>query len=136
MIQRIQTIWFIMATACTFATIKCAYYAGSKDVLSPATDFNAFTYVPIAVLTCGIGLLSLVLIFLYGNRKLQLKLTIAGLAASIGLIALYIWRTGMYSSGAVTIFAIFTFAIPVFLFLAARAIWKDEKLVKSVDRLR
>jgi hypothetical protein len=27
-------------------------------------------------------------------------------------------------------------AIPVFLLMAARAIYKDEKLVKSVDRLR
>jgi hypothetical protein len=32
--------------------------------------------------------------------------------------------------------SLLAFAIPVFLVFAARGIWKDEQLVKSVDRLR
>jgi|JI6StandDraft_1071083.scaffolds.fasta_scaffold689009_1 hypothetical protein len=136
MLQRIQTIWFIIAAACTFATFKCAFYSGSVSATSPATDFNASSYFLITILTSAIGMLSLVLIFLYGNRKQQFKISILNLVASLGLIALYFWRTNQFVSGAITIFAIFTFAIPVFLFLATRAIWKDEQLIKSVDRLR
>ncbi|MBC7588068.1 MAG: DUF4293 family protein [Chitinophagaceae bacterium] len=136
MIQRIQTIWFILAAACTFATFKCAFFSGSIDTFTPAKDFNASNYVPITILTSVIGVLGLVLIFLYGNRKLQLQLTIANLIASLLLIALYFWQIGIFVSGAITIFAIFTFAIPLFLFLAARSIWKDQRLVRSVDRLR
>jgi hypothetical protein len=77
-----------------------------------------------------------VLIFLYKNRKQQMKLSIVNLVASIVLIGLYFWRLKLLFSASVSVFAIFTFAIPVFLFLAARAIWKDHQLVKSVDRLR
>jgi hypothetical protein len=137
MIQRIQTIWFIMAAACTFATFKCAFFSWANNAATRPTEFNASEgHRLITILTSAIGVLSLVLIFLYGNRKLQLKLSIANLAASLVLIALYFWQLKQYPSGVVTLFAIFTFAIPVFLFLAARAIWKDEQLVKSVDRLR
>jgi len=136
MIQRIQTIWFIIAAACTFATFRCAFYSGSINAITPAADFNASSYLLITILTSVIGVFSLVLIFLYGNRKLQLKLSIANLLLSVGLVALYLWQTSHFVSGAITLFAVFTFAIPVFLFLAARGIWKDEKLVKSVDRLR
>jgi hypothetical protein len=32
--------------------------------------------------------------------------------------------------------SVFALAIPVFLVLAINGMWKDEKLVKSLDRLR
>ena len=37
--------------------------------------------------------------------------------------------------GVSTITSIFVFAIPMLFFLAARGIYKDQKLVKSLDRL-
>jgi hypothetical protein len=61
-------------------------------------------------------------------------------AAAAGLsiinIVLYITELKKFSSGNMSLAAILALAIPVFLLLAIRGIWKDEKLVKSLDRLR
>jgi hypothetical protein len=41
-----------------------------------------------------------------------------------------------FTSGNMALTSVFALAIPVFLLLAISGIWKDEKLVKSLDRLR
>ena len=39
-------------------------------------------------------------------------------------------------SGSISLSAIFVFAIVAGYIMAARGIWKDEKLVKTLDKLR
>jgi hypothetical protein len=48
----------------------------------------------------------------------------------------YIIEMGNFLSGNVAIWAVFYFAILGCFILAARGILKDEKLIKSMDRLR
>jgi drug/metabolite transporter (DMT)-like permease len=76
------------------------------------------------------------IIFLYKNRKQQLWLTIGAAALAIINIIIYFSQLKKYVSGNVSLAAVLVFAIPIFLLLAANGIWKDEKLVKSLDRLR
>ena len=76
------------------------------------------------------------MIFLYKNRKLQFRLTILALLLSLLNIFLYYRETLAYTEGNYTITAILTLLIPIFLFFASRGIYKDEKLIKSADRLR
>jgi peptidoglycan/LPS O-acetylase OafA/YrhL len=80
----------------------------------------------------------LIFIFLYKNRKQQLWLTLAAFVVSVINIILYFKEIKSFlpQQGNYNLAAVFTFAIPVFLILAVRGIWKDEKLVKSLDRLR
>lgn len=85
--------------------------------------------------------LALVSIFLFRNRKLQLRLvlfTLIGVLIGIGLIAgLFLQQGGELSDqleGGLGI--ILPFLSILFLILAYRFIRRDDKLVRSMDRLR
>jgi hypothetical protein len=51
-------------------------------------------------------------------------------------IVIYFSQLKKFTSGNISLTAVLAFAVPVLLLLAARGIWKDEKLMKSLDRLR
>lgn len=135
MIQRIQTLWLLAAGICGFATLKLPFYIGSKGNL-PAEPFTAVNNVFLMIIAIITAVVAFVAIFLYKNRGLQLKLGLAALAASIIYIFLCFSGIKQYNTGGIALTSVFTFAIPVFLLLALRNIYKDEKLVKSADRLR
>jgi hypothetical protein len=132
MIQRIQTIWLLFATACAFISLRTSFYISTV----PPVHFTGTTDMLILILSVIIGTIALVDIFLFKNRSLQLKITIADLALSILVIALYFMDLKKYSGGGFALTAAIVFLIPVLLFLACRGIYRDQKLVKSADRLR
>ena len=135
MIQRIQTIWLLLASLCGFASLKFPFFI-SSIALAPAVDLTAMSNTLLMIVTVAAAIVALITIFLYGNRKLQIKLGSAGSIASILAIILYFVEMKNYSSGGVALFSVFSFAVPVFYILALRGIYKDEKLVRSSDRLR
>ncbi len=136
MIQRIQSLWLLAGSACAFLTMKFAfYYIGPHPDLS-SDQFNATTNMVLLILTSILGALCLFNIFIYKQRKLQLWLTILGIVISILNIFLYFDYKKNYTGGGLALSSIFAFAIPVFLFFAAQGIYRDQKLVKSMDRLR
>ncbi|MBS1935801.1 MAG: DUF4293 family protein, partial [Bacteroidetes bacterium] len=90
----------------------------------------------ILILTVIVFVGALIAIFLYKNRKLQLRICIAGIIISLLNIFLYYRETKTFTEGNYDLTAILAIAIPVLFILAARGINKDEKLVKSLDRLR
>jgi hypothetical protein len=61
---------------------------------------------------------------------------LAGILISLLNLLLYYRQTQKFAEGNYDLTALLVLAIPVFLILAARGINKDEKLVKSLDRLR
>lgn len=135
MIQRVQSLWLLAASICGFATLKMPFYVGSVGA-APAEEFTAMSHLLILILSIAAAIVALVSIFLYNNRPLQLKIALAGMAISILNIVLYFVFTRKYDTGAIALNAVFSFAIPVFFIMAMIGINKDEKLVKSVDRLR
>jgi hypothetical protein len=80
-------------------------------------------------------ILSLVTIFLFKDRKLQIRLCLIGIAVSI-LILLFYWLEIKNVKGTISLTALFALAIPVSYFMAFRGIRADQKLVKSLDKLR
>ncbi len=140
MIQRIQSLWLLAASAAAFTTLKVSFYSGHKigDALKTYQFLNATSTIPIIVLSVAVAITSLVLIFLYKDRSLQIKITLAALAVSILTLVLYFFELKNFVQGesSFDLTCVFAFVIPVFLFLAFRGIYTDEKLVKSVDRLR
>jgi hypothetical protein len=52
------------------------------------------------------------------------------------VFVLYFIETQKYTVGGYALTSVIVIAIPVLQILAAMSIYKDEKLVKSVDRLR
>jgi len=117
-----------------------SFYSGSKIVKGTLTHnvrLKADTSeILILILTGIVVLLCAIAIFLYKNRKRQLTLTVINCILSILLIVLYFLEIQKFETGIVSLSCLFTLAVPIFLFLAARGIWRDEKLIKSLDRLR
>lgn len=140
MLQRIQTVWLLIASALGFATLSnsISFYSGNKLVenVSKFVPLTARENIFILILTVSIAVAALVTVFLFKDRKMQLKVTLGVFAVSLINIGLYYLQTKNYVEGKMDLTSLASFAISVFLVLAARGIWKDEQLVKSVDRLR
>lgn len=139
MIQRIQTIWLFLSALCAAFTYKFPFYSGNiigKDNIQRyeklVASSNFLLLISTALLIGG----AIVIIFLYKNRKQQFWLTMGAAGLSIINIIIYFSELKKFTSGNMSLTAVFAFAIPIFLLLAATGIWKDEKLVKSLDRLR
>ncbi len=139
MLQRLQSIWLLLAAGFNAITFRFPFYSGdwSKDILPGfIVELNARTTIWLTILTALTAALAFVTIFLFDNRKLQLKLVYLGIFLSVALLTIYIIEMGNFLSGNVAIWAVFYFAILGCFVLAARGILKDEKLIKSMDRLR
>jgi len=143
MIQRIQTLWLLLASGAAFASLKFSAYSYIKPVDTTtqiATNelyrITGASTAFLIVATVAIAVASLILIFLYKDRPKQKWLTLLVMLLSIGNIALYYRESRIYPNGSFDLTAVIILLIPVFLFLAFRGIWRDEKLVKSTDRLR
>jgi hypothetical protein len=139
MVQRLQTLWLLLAAIFSFLTFKLPFYSGSKTVkgiVQPNVRLDAASQVALLGLTGAVILLCFIAIFLYKDRKKQLTLTIINIILSIVLLVVYFMQIQKFEAGVISLSCLFTLAIPIFLFLAARGIWKDEKLIKSLDRLR
>lgn len=136
MIQRIQTIYLIGAALIT----------GVLPFLMPLwTDSNNQPYYFTAELSYMIlfGLstfLSVVSIFLYKTRQHQFVLGRLNILLNLILLGLLIFNlttlSGDDSSSEKGIGLVLPFVSIVLLVLANKAIQKDEKLVKSSNRLR
>lgn len=125
MIQRIQTV-YLFFVFCFMAIL----------VLIPFSSFW-----PVSLNAGLIAVLALILAFLYKNRNLQIKIAYLLLFLLILMYALY-FIFDRHGLPVTELFkhARFTFIFPfisfIFVYLAIRGIKKDEKLVRSLDRLR
>ena len=113
MIQRIQTVFFLLAAI--LLTVCFVFDEGMRS----------------SGLTLCLAVVSVIDIFLYKNRILQARICLAVMFAGV---AYYIFMAvkqpvmGWYS--ALPMLAV------LMLFLARKRILKDEKLVRSLDRIR
>jgi hypothetical protein len=142
MLQRIQTLWALLAVACAVLTLKFSFFSGNLAP-DPGTakmfkSVTATSNVFLLVLTVAIIVAGLVNIFNYKNRRLQARITLLLILLSLVNIVLYYRETRKFfaAEGTFDLTAVLALAIPVFLILAVRGIIRDEKLVKSADRLR
>jgi hypothetical protein len=135
MIQRIQSVWLLLAAVCVALTVKLPYYSGTnaKAVLYELNGTENFLLFGTTIVT---GLLAFLTIFFFKKRPLQLRLCILGILLEALLIFLYYREVSTFTHGTYSLWAILHSLVVIFFFLAARAINKDEKLIKDSDRLR
>jgi len=137
MLQRIQSIWLLLASACAIVSFKVPFFSGTNKEGIPS-----FNLVPDAdhfvlmLLTIVVAVLSLVCIFLYRNRTTQMRIVLLTMFIQIGLLAFYIKETMAFITGTYALTSILQVLILVFLFLAIRGINHDNKLIRDSDRLR
>ena len=136
MIQRIQSIWLLLAAACAFAGFKFSYYSGNKLNDTLLHELKASENFLLMLTTIAVGGLALINIFLFKKRTLQLRLCVLGILLEAVLIFLYYREVRTFSQGTYSLTAILHSVIVLAFVLAARGINKDEKLIKPSDRLR
>ena len=140
MIQRQQTLWLLLATAAAILTFMFPFAVGEELVLKTAmkqrTEIiagnNFFTLI-LTVVTIGI---SVVTIFMFKDRKMQAKLCLLGLLVSALILVLYFLNMKKIISATAALWSILPVAVIAGYYMAFRNIRKDEKLVKSLDKLR
>jgi hypothetical protein len=140
MLQRLQSVWLLLAAAAAFCSLQFSFYSGTMIVenQSKRAELTAQGNLLLLILSAGVGIASLISIFLYKNRKTQLRIVLVTLLVSILNLVLFFMQTKKFvpGEGNYSLTAIFAIVVPIFLILAMRGIRKDEKLVKSLDRLR
>lgn len=139
MLQRIQSVWLFLTSLFSAITFKFPFYTGDwlRDALPNfVVDLNAQTTIWLTIVTVVTGALALVNIFLFRNRKLQLRLCYLGIFLSLLLLTLYVLEMMNFEDGTIALWVVFYVAILIGFIMATRGISKDEKLIKSMDRLR
>ncbi len=140
MIQRIQTVYLLLVALCAGLMIFLPIYDIETESLT--THIATTDYVPLVALLGVLMLDCLIVIFLFKKRTFQMTLILGMnvlVAVILGLMIFY-WKKlkDDHPNAEVEfeITALFGLVIYALLFLARKAIKKDEELVKSLDRLR
>lgn len=153
MIQRIQTLFLLFAfalqTALLFFPIAEYVMPDKEIIVLSVSGFKTDTVLSEKLLStdinlifeCLIALLLLISIFLFKHRILQMRICIFSMLLLIGFqffIVWFAWISGQKLE-ALTIYKIsivFPFVSAILTYLAYRAIIKDDKLIRSLDRIR
>jgi hypothetical protein len=158
MIQRIQTLYLslaFIAIALLFAFPLAQFFSetgayifsvkGLENMVpGDPNAFNPMIFLPLIIVVIGLALLNLFTIFQFKNRSFQIKLTnigvLTGIALIMGIFFLYIPMIEKKINIVPDYSKAFGIYLPlvalVFMVMANRAIKRDEKLVRSADRLR
>ncbi|MFZ1705786.1 MAG: DUF4293 family protein [Saprospiraceae bacterium] len=146
MIQRLQTVFLFLAFLAFLAIFQFPFAV--SDVQSAGflsdMDYDVFDSAFLLALTALGGLTALIAIFLFKNRTIQLKLSYLIIVFSVLILvvaAVLFYNEAknlIHNKGEIddSIALYMPFLSMVFGVLAARFIGKDEKTVRSMDRLR
>ena len=155
MLQRVQTIWLFFATAAIFCLFLFPYLQvidtdGSAKALKVSGVYQNINgqvvqtepFLALTIATVILGLLPFVIIFFFRNRKKQINICYLTILAILGY-SFWLVQTAKNTLGNVTlelgnygIGVILPSLAILFIILALRGIRKDDKLVRSADRLR
>lgn len=158
MIQRIQTVYFLIIVALSaitfFLPVATLYdtantflyslnYRGlslevGPEIIPPLNNINTWSLKVIAGL---IPLIALITVFLYKKRVLQIRLSFINMILMVGYyVILFITvihgANRLDADWSLNVVASFPLVCIILNWLAIRAIGKDEALVKSLNRLR
>ncbi len=143
MIQRIQSLFLLLASGASFSPFALPFALGQRQENAAGVFadgvFNLYDNIILLVSFSLAGLLGFLAIFLFRNRKLQKTLTILTAILILLGIAFVVTFYLRDAGTAAARIAAGSFIPPVgliFAFLAQRYIQKDENLVRSMDRLR
>ncbi len=143
MIQRIQSIFLFLGAGSCFGL----FGADAAETSAPVSGSDLFADAqftlfddPVLLALFGLaGVLFLATIFLFNNRKLQMTLSLLSVVLVVAGAGYGAFRFfgDVAAEGAVPDFGlILPLLAIIFGWLARKNIGKDEKLVRSADRLR
>jgi hypothetical protein len=151
MIQRIQTLYLLLVLGCIalflsqplmgLLGIKSGYTL-SAYVLENNSEVVVSKNIYMAILAIISFAITLVTIFIYKRRIIQIRLSIINIFLFIGHYAMITFYYFNYSTtfnasfGSVKIGALMPLFSIIFTLMAVRKINKDENLVRSLNRIR
>jgi len=145
MIQRKQTLWLLFAALLNAGVLFFDMYRG-EILMGPSVEQKVLRisdHYPSLLIALVMIILPFVAIFFFGNRKRQMRMGVISILSVISFLSMMLWRvSGLdkleppVTNGSYWIGAILPVVALVFLILAIMGIRKDEKLVRSTDRLR
>ena len=155
MLQRKQTLYLLLVVVLTSITfflpvgglttlaeeiIYKLNYQGLYGVYDAQKELYTTAWM-LTVLMAIIPIFTLIIIFLYKKRVLQIRLLFFNIVLMLGFYAmlfLYLWQYGKILDA--RLFVEFPAAFPlvgiILSIMAIRSIAKDEALIKSLNRLR
>lgn len=155
MIQRIQTVYLLIAAlltgmlcvvplahGITSDAVSCSVSIWGFVAPTPTPDSYSGSWLNLAA---GFGsiitaLLALVTIFLYKRRILQKKLChillVLLILLCVAMAAYLIQTAALFEGFNLSVICIFPVIAIILVILARRGIIRDEKLVRSLDRIR
>ena len=135
MIQRRQTLWLLLATITAILSFLFPFVTGKEAIKNMQADkvIDAASDFFLLILTGGSIILSTVTIFLFKERKIQIRLCLLGLLLSVVIIARYIMLMNKLTNTTLALYAILPFVFLASYFLAFRDIRKDEKRVNFIN---
>ena len=150
MIQRIQTLFLLLASACMLIAVVtplAKFYAGTEIIVFEALGINEggnivnSTWGLFAVGAIS-SLLALITVFLYKTRMIQIRVSIFNIIVMIGFYLYFGFLVYRIDSAAdmqfrnIGVGVIMPIIAIILTYLAIRKIGADEVLVRSLDRLR
>jgi hypothetical protein len=152
MIQRIQTVFLIIAFAFQLSMIFIPFASvtlqdkniveiiASGNRSDSTLNLSSYSVLSLLILIINAFLL-LIVIFLYKNRQTQMRLCIVSVFLLLVfqlLLSFIVWNVGKTPDITVhyKIAIFFPLISAILSYLAFRSIKKDEKLIRSIDRIR
>ena len=155
MIQRIQSIYLLIAALCSglllaaplynIETATATYQLFLGGMVQTNPKDTILTSQP-AILAVGIllTLFPIIILFLYKKRQVQMRLAVSAMMANTAMLLLLVGIVNKSIDHITELHVKETYGfgliLPalsiVFLFLANKAIRKDDNLIRSADRLR
>ena len=138
MLQRKQTLWLLLSVLCATLSFRFPFATGKQLVKGALTDssLNGSSSFVLLILTGASVIIAGIAIIFFKDRKLQLRLCLGGIALSILILVIYVMQFNKLVKPTLALSSIFTVLIIAAFVMAFRDIRRDEKLVKSLDKLR
>ena len=154
MIQRIQTVYLLIAA---FLLAFFFFVPFSTFIIEPQmvkylfmvsglyseglTSESVYSTLPLLIISILVFAISMVAIFLFKRRMIQIRLCIVNTVLLIGMQGLLYYYVVAVSkllpaNPQYSIIFVFPIISAILNFLALRAIAKDEALIRSLERLR
>ncbi len=147
MIQRIQSVWLFLASMAgglLFMPSLFLYKWGQPGLPIQVHTLSATQFYPLLIIAALMVILPLVAIFFFRNRARQRGLSVIALLASVTFLLVLFMRISNINNKTIGIIgqeygvlgALAPVGAMIFLVLAIKGIKKDEKILRSLDRLR
>lgn len=144
MIQRIQTIWLLLASICFLSEwipsiVMVKTLTPGEGIFADQALYVAES-MPLMVGSGVSGILALIAVFLYNERTFQILISalssLLHLILSIGTSFIILYKTDKLNDFSPQMGFFLAMAGIIFIWLATKGIRKDQEIVRSADRLR